>query len=361
MPRLSISEATDALKRGTMIILVDDEDRENEGDLYMAAEMTEPDDINFMATQGRGLICLTLARPIMSALEIPPMVSRNRSRFGTNFHASIEARDGITTGISTADRAKTIRTAVADGCLPEDIVSPGHIFPLLAQDGGVLVRSGQTEGSVDLCRIAGLKPAGVICEIMNADGTMARMDELEVFSAKHEIGILTIADIISHRLQSEQLVEHSHDFDAMPPPLTAPCKATQYRSRVDDTIYTALSFGERSSDDHASTLVRMHRARTRDDLFASEGGTLHRSLKKLEAAYLSEKRHGVLVYISDATDCLSKQLRALPNEQVLREFGLGAQVLRELGLTRIELITTKQQKYAGLSGYGLEICGYTAP
>jgi len=360
MPRLSIHDATETLRLGKMIILVDDEDRENEGDLYMAAEMTRPEDINFMATHGRGLICLTLSPSLMTSLQIPPMVTRNRSCFGTNFHTSIEAREGITTGISAADRATTILAAVSDGARPNDLVSPGHIFPLQAQAGGVLVRSGQTEGSVDLCRIAGMKSAGVICEIMNADGTMARMDELETFSKKHDIGIVTIADVISHRLQSEQLIEETHHFEAMPPPLSQSYQATQYRSLVDDTIYTAMVFGKPR---HAkkSVLVRMHRSRIRDDLFASEGGILHRSLKRLEAEFLSKGRHGVLVHISNARDCVSDQFENSPNEQVLREFGLGAQVLHKQGLTCIELLTSKKQKYAGLSGYGIDISGYTEP
>lgn len=385
MPRLTIPNAINDLRQGKMIILVDDEDRENEGDLYMAAEMTRPEDINFMATHGRGLICLTLSPQIMSSLQIPPMTTRNRSRFGTNFHTSIEAREGITTGISAADRAKTIRVAVANEASPGDLVSPGHIFPLQAQAGGVLVRSGQTEGSVDLCKIAGMKPAGVICEIMNSDGTMARMDELEVFSQQHGIGIVTIADVISHRLQSEQLIEQTRSFEAMPPPLSRSVQATQFKSLVDDTIYTALSFGDAktsdsgASDSTASTLVRMHRANIRDDLFACEGGTLHRALKRLEAECTANNRHGLLVYISNANDCMSNNTRDgnggssggaisadsatghVISEQALRDYGLGAQVLRKHGVTHIELITSKQQKYAGLSGYGIHILGYTEP
>ena len=209
MPIATIPEALDDIRQGKMVILVDDEDRENEGDLCMASEKVTPEAVNFMATHGRGLICLSLTPDVVDQLRLPLMVLKNRSRFETGFTISIEARNGVTTGISAADRAHTILTAVADDAKPEDLVSPGHIFPLRAKEGGVLSRTGQTEGSVDLARLAGMKPAGVICEIMNDDGTMARMPDLEIFARRFDLKIITIADLINYRMRNETFVHRS--------------------------------------------------------------------------------------------------------------------------------------------------------
>jgi 3,4-dihydroxy 2-butanone 4-phosphate synthase/GTP cyclohydrolase II len=368
-----VQASLDAIRRGEMIILVDDEDRENEGDLTLAAEKVTPEAINFMAKHGRGLICLTLTEDQVERLELPMMQLpkwRGGPPLGTAFTMSIEARRGVTTGISAADRAQTIRAAMNPDARPEDIVTPGHVFPLKAQNGGVLVRTGQTEGSVDLARLAGCLPAGVICEIMNDDGTMARMPDLEVFARMHGLKILTIADLIRYRLQTEHLVTRTDERTIRLDRTGTEWKAVVFDAPADGREFLALVKGTPQKD--VPALCRMHAGSTIGDLFTSsmfEGGQNLR-----EAIDLIEKEgHGVIVYIPSKSD-LRRQLDAIgtrsdpskppepsspmndaPQRNALREFGLGAQILRELGLHQLRLLTNNPRKIAGIRGYGLEI------
>nr|HPK53507.1 3,4-dihydroxy-2-butanone-4-phosphate synthase [Smithellaceae bacterium] len=263
----SIQDAIDDIRSGKMIILVDDEDRENEGDLCMAAQFASPDAINFMARYGRGLICLTINDEIAEKLNLRPMVQENKARFGTAFTVSIEAREGVTTGISAADRATTIQTAVNPDATADDLVSPGHVFPIIARKGGVLVRTGQTEGSVDIARLAGLAPAGVICEIMKDDGTMARMPDLEIFAREHNLKIVTIADLIDYRMQNESLI-HRMAEATIPSKFGGDFKIIVYENDVDDWQHIALVKGEITANDEV--LVRVHSECLTGDLFASE-------------------------------------------------------------------------------------------
>ena len=266
MPHLNIEQAIEEIKSGRMVILVDDEDRENEGDLCIAAEKVTPETINFMSMFGRGLICLAMSGEIIDRLELPMMVDHNTSPYQTGFTVSIEARCGVTTGISAADRATTVMAAVADDAKPTDLVRPGHIFPLRARDGGVMVRVGQTEGSVDLARLAGLKPAGVICEIMDEDGTMARMPSLEEFSEKHGIGICTIADLIEYRLRTESFVRRAAE-SVIPTAHAGDFRIIVYENDVDDYQHIALIKGE--IDSNKPTLVRVHSECMTGDIFGS--------------------------------------------------------------------------------------------
>jgi len=352
-----VHRAIEDIRAGRMVILVDDEDRENEGDLVMAAEKVTAESINFMARFGRGLICLAMTEERVAQLELPMMVDSNRSSRSTAFTVSIEAREGVTTGISAADRAHTVLTAVAADAKPADLVSPGHVFPLRARDGGVLRRTGHTEGSVDLAQLAGLKPAGVICEIMNEDGTMARMSDLAEFSDEHSLRILSIADLVQFRLQHEQLVER-----------LLSSRVTLSTGRVwqavtygaGDRQFLALTLGEL---DESPTLVRMHTGSVLADVFGvrTRGAVvMHDVIERIE----SEGR-GVVVFIPPAAIDLEHDLarhtgapiQRPPMEQgeVLREYGLGAQVLRDLGLRRIRLLTNRPRRIAGLEGYGLEV------
>lgn len=358
---LTVDEAIEQIRAGRQIILVDDEDRENEGDLCMSAVHCRAEDINFMAQHGRGLICLTMTRERIDRLALPKMTTRNQSRFGTNFHVSIEAREGVTTGISAADRARTVRAAVARDARPDDLVSPGHMFPICAMDGGVLVRSGQTEGSVDLARLAGLEPAGVICEIMRDDGTMARRADLEQFASQHGLGILTIAQLIEHRLQREEQIKQIAERLVVPEGLSREFRLMIFRSPVSSAQHAALVLGDVAH--HDGVLVRMHRANVLDDaLHLGRGnGKLLKSLRVIE-----REGAGVLVYVIPEEMNLSAQLEQLgrpaksgagriarPPE--LREVGLGAQVLLSMGLKRIRLLTDNPRRLVGLSGYGLEV------
>jgi 3,4-dihydroxy 2-butanone 4-phosphate synthase/GTP cyclohydrolase II len=280
MPSAKIAEALEEIREGRMVILVDDEDRENEGDLCMAAEKVTPEAVNFMARYGRGLICLSLLEEKVEELQLPMMVSKNQSRFGTAFTISIEARRGVTTGISAADRATTILTAVADDAKPEDLVSPGHVFPLRARKGGVLVRTGQTEGSVDLARLAGLTPAGVICEVMKDDGTMARMPDLEVFAEEHGLKIVTIADIIEYRMRHESFV-HRAATTLLPSVYGGEFAAIAYTNDIDTSQHIALVKGEINSDEEV--LVRVHSECLTGDSLGSMrcdcGDQLHRAME----------------------------------------------------------------------------------
>lgn len=351
-----VEKALAAIRAGKMVILTDDEDRENEGDLVLAAEKVTPEAINFMATHARGLICLTLTQEKARRLNLPLMVQDNLTPFQTAFTVSIEAAKGVSTGISARDRAVTIRAAVHPNAKPTDLVRPGHVFPLIARDGGVLVRTGQTEGSVDLARLAGLNPSGVICEIMNPDGTMARRPDLVKFARKHGLVLLSVADIIRYRLEREQLVERVEEAELAIAGLGT-VTAIRYRSQVDRREHVALVKG--TLDSAKPTLVRMHTSCLMGDAIGFAGcdcGRLWR--KSLER--VGEEGTGVLVYLNRTSaarlGCTHKMKEEVPGTEVrLREFGVGAQILRDLGLRELRLLTNSPKKIIGVQGYGLSV------
>lgn len=369
MPIITIEKAVDEVRNGKMVILVDDEDRENEGDLCMAAEKVTPEAIAFMATYGRGLVCLALTEERLKELQLPPMVTENTSRFGTAFTVSIDARAEVTTGISAADRARTIHAAIDEKTKPWDLVRPGHIFPLRAREGGVLVRAGQTEGSVDIARLAGLKGAAVVCEIMKDDGTMARMPDLEVFSQKHGLSIVTIADLIKYRMKNERLVKRvataqlrtddGGDFQAI-----------VFESNVDPNQHLALVKGKIMSGE--KVLVRVHSECITGDVFGSDrcdcGPQLRRAIEMIGREgkgvilYMRQEGRGIglankikAYTLQDEGKDTVEANEALGFKPDLRDYGIGAQILSDIGVREMRLMTNNPKKIVGLEGYGLKV------
>ena len=369
MAHLTIEEAIEEIKLGHMVILVDDEDRENEGDLTMAAEKVTPEAINFMAKYGRGLICLPMTEDKLKSLDLPMMVDNNTSPFETGFTISIEAAKGVTTGISAGDRAITIQVAVSDNAKPSDLVRPGHVFPLKARNGGVMIRVGQTEGAVDLARLADLNPAGVICEIMDDDGTMARMPSLEKFSEEHKIGICTVADLVAYRTRTESFVNRASET-YIPTPY-GEFKIIAYENFIDNLTHIALVKGD--IDPNESILVRVHSECMTGDIFHSLrcdcGEQLDSAMEKI-----NEYGSGVILYMrqegrgiglinklkayelqrTEGLDTVEANLE-LGFKDDLRDYGIGAQMLVDIGVRKMKIMTNNPKKMVGLEGYGLSI------
>lgn len=383
MPFATIEEAAAEIRDGRMIIIVDDEDRENEGDLVCAAEKTTPEVINFMARHARGLICLPLTEERCDELHLTTQVADNTSYLGTAFTISIDARKGVTTGISASDRATTILAAVDPQTRPQDLARPGHVFPLRAKTGGVLVRPGQTEASVDIARIAGLYPAGVICEIMNEDGTMARLPQLKEFAAQHQLKMITVADLVRYRISKETLVRRVAETDL--PTVYGRFRAIAYENVINGDVHLAMVMGDVASpnsyaavggsrDGEEPVLVRVHTENVTCDMFGSliddTGFQLHAALEKIAAAgqgvvlYLRQREHSLDLVNQLRTYALMQERQLNKQEAsvqtgygVYRDYGVGAQILHELGLRRILLLTNHPPKVAALEGFELEVVG----
>jgi 3,4-dihydroxy 2-butanone 4-phosphate synthase/GTP cyclohydrolase II len=366
----SIEDAVREIREGRMIIIVDDEDRENEGDLVCAAEKATPEMINFMARHARGLICLPLTEERCDELHLTTQVADNTSFLGTAFTVSIDARKGVTTGISVSDRATTIQVAVDPQTRPQDLARPGHIFPLRAKKGGVLVRPGQTEASVDIARIAGLYPAGVICEIMNEDGTMSRLPQLQEFAEAHDLKMITVADLVRYRISKETLVKRA--VETILPTVYGRFRAIAFENIINGDVHLAMIMGEISAED--AVLVRVHTENVTCDMFGSlmddTGFQLHAALEKISAAgqgvvlYLRQREHSLDLVNQLRTYALMQERAVGKREASLetgygtdRDYGVGAQILHDLGLRRIQLLTNHPPKVAALEGFELEVVG----
>jgi 3,4-dihydroxy 2-butanone 4-phosphate synthase/GTP cyclohydrolase II len=369
MPFVSVPEALEEIRAGRIVVVVDDEDRENEGDLTIAAEKVTPEIVNFMATYGRGLICLPLTAERCDALHLPLMSERNTSNFGTAFCESIDAREGVSTGISAADRTLTILQAIAPNCRPEDLARPGHVFPLRARDGGVLVRAGQTEASVDLARMAGLDASGVICEVMNDDGTMARVPQLEAFCARHHLKMLSVAELIRYRMKTEHLLRRAGEgvLDTE----FGPFRAIAYTSELNPEYHLALVRGDVAAAENV--LVRMHARCLYGDVFGSTGCDCQRLVRESLRQIAAENR-GVLVYLHESGPGFRLALdngqpaRLVSHNREFRhyqgaegqrllqhEHGIGAQILSDLGLHTIRLLTNHPRRIVALEGFGIQV------